>query len=225
MSIGLFNESGLHGDLKRYIEPDERYHELEYKGYIVDILSQDGVTEIQTASFGSIKKKLADLLCHTKVTVAYPVMAVKRIYWQDPDTGEMTGGRLSSKKATLCDVFRELRWIKGLVAHEHLRLRIIPVEAEFYNRLNGYGKDRKKRASRIDKTLIKVIDDMILFPKEELHRLLPLTLPEEFTSKDLAKEGKISQSVASYAMKTLCDLSLAEHVSNRGRMYVYRVKK
>ena len=51
MPIGLLNESSLHASLKAYIEPDETKYEIQYNGYIVDILRDDGVVEIQTASY------------------------------------------------------------------------------------------------------------------------------------------------------------------------------
>jgi len=49
----------MHASLKAYIEPDESKYEVAHNGYIVDILRDDGVVEIQTGTFGSMKKKLA----------------------------------------------------------------------------------------------------------------------------------------------------------------------
>lgn len=224
MPIGLLNESSLHASLKEYIEPDETKYEIPYNGYIVDILRDDGVVEIQTASFGNMKKKLAALLECGYVTIVYPVAKVKRIYWQDMETGEITGGKLSPKHAQSCEIFKELRWISGFIWHKNLRIRIITIESAVYNRMDGYGKDKKKRASRIDKQLVQILDDFTISSADELTKLLPDTLPEEFTVKDAAKCGKIKKDVAQSGVKMLFDLGLLDRRPD-GRSYIYKRKQ
>ncbi len=223
MSIGLLNESSMHASLKAYIEPDESKYETAYNGYIVDILRDDGVVEIQTGSFGSMKKKLAALLECGYVTIVYPVAQLKRIYWQDMDTGELTGGRISPKRAQPCEIFKELRWLPGLIWHKNLRIRIITVETAVYNRMDGYGKDKKKHSSRIDKQLVRILDDITISSADELIRLLPDTLPERFSVKELSKHGKLSSSAAQSGAKLLYDLGLLERTMC-GRSYIYRKK-
>jgi len=221
MPIGLLNESSMHASLKAYIEPDESKYEVAHNGYIVDILRDDGVVEIQTGTFGSMKKKLAALLQCGYVTIVYPVAREKRVYWQDMDTGEISGGKLSPKHAQSCEIFKELRWIREHLWHENLRLRIITIESAVYNRMDGYGKDKKKRASRIDKQLVRIIDDFIISSADELIKLLPDTLPDEFTVKDMVKHGKLQNAVAQYGLKLLYDFGLLER-EMQGRVYVYR---
>lgn len=56
-TIGLLNEHTLHLSLKNYLQPDKRFQEQEYEGYIADIKQDHEIIEIETRSFSNIKKK------------------------------------------------------------------------------------------------------------------------------------------------------------------------
>ena len=56
--IGTYKERTLHAVLKKFFEPDESKHEIKYKGYIADIINDNGISEIQTTAFHKMRKKL-----------------------------------------------------------------------------------------------------------------------------------------------------------------------
>jgi hypothetical protein len=56
--IGLLNEKPLHASLKEwYAQPGDRF-EVPVDGFVIDIVRDDLLLEIQTGSFGSIKSKI-----------------------------------------------------------------------------------------------------------------------------------------------------------------------
>ncbi len=57
--IGLLNEKPLHASLKEwYAQPGDQF-EVPVDGFVIDIVRDDLLLEIQTGSFASIKSKLA----------------------------------------------------------------------------------------------------------------------------------------------------------------------
>lgn len=60
--IGLLNERPLHASLKQwYAQPGDQF-EVAVDGFVIDIVRDDLLLEIQTGSFASIKSKLATLV-------------------------------------------------------------------------------------------------------------------------------------------------------------------
>ena len=77
--IGLLNEKPLHASLKEwYAQPGDRF-EVPLDGYIIDIVRDDLLVEIQTANLGSIKAKLDDLVRSHRIRLVYPQAQEKRI--------------------------------------------------------------------------------------------------------------------------------------------------
>lgn len=85
-AIGSVSEGSLHHFLKFYFEPDADLHEVGVGRYFADIRNEDGILEIQTRALYRLKPKLDAFLPLDAVTVVYPVAAVKRLSWLDPDT-------------------------------------------------------------------------------------------------------------------------------------------
>jgi hypothetical protein len=81
--IGLLNEKPLHASLKAWCALDGDRFEVAVDGFVVDIVRGDLLVEIQTASFGAMKKKLACLLATHRVRLIHPVAAEKWIVQRD----------------------------------------------------------------------------------------------------------------------------------------------
>ena len=67
--IGTLGEKTLHAALKRYFGPEERFREVAVGRYVADVMSPEGIIEIQTAGFGRLREKLAFFLPNSPVTV------------------------------------------------------------------------------------------------------------------------------------------------------------
>jgi len=69
----MLNEAPLHASLKAlYAQPSDTL-EAPIDGFVVDILQADGIIEIQTGSFGNMKRKLHKLLDDYRIRVVYPI--------------------------------------------------------------------------------------------------------------------------------------------------------
>jgi len=219
--IGTLNEGSLHGALKRYIDPDETHWEQKRGRSVCDIVNDDGVFEIQTRRFYAMQKKLTALLPDTVVTVVYPIVTEKLVYWVEPDTGDVSGGRKSPRKGKLSDVLKELPGLGAeIVGHKNFRLRLVLVTAEEYKYRNGWSDDGKRGASRMDRVLTGVVGDVTLCGRD-IQSLLPETLPASFTAKDAAKGTNLKADKMSTALKLFTDLSLVRRIGRDRRGYIY----
>ena len=75
--IGTLGEKAIHKTLKLYYEPDESKHEIEVLGSVADVLSENGIIEVQSSNFKYLVPKLEKFLPQYPVTVVYPIVARK----------------------------------------------------------------------------------------------------------------------------------------------------
>src|SRR6476660_9293966 len=77
--IGLLNEKPLHASLKQwYARPGDQF-EVPVDGFVIDIVRDDLLIEIQTRNFSSIKSKLNKLAHSHRVRLIYPIVQEKWI--------------------------------------------------------------------------------------------------------------------------------------------------
>ncbi len=220
--IGTLNESQLHAALKLYCEPRAELHEMDIDGFVVDIVNERGFTEIQTRNFAAMKKKLGCLLERGVVTLVYPVAGLKWVLWTDPLTGEISPRRKSPKKVRPADAFYELWGIRELVSHPNFRLKVLVLELEEYKNLDGWGKDRKRNATRATRVPLDILDEIDITCPGELTILLP-ELPRQFTTADIARSGCLSAATAQKAARLLTELGLAVKKGKNGRRVLYEI--
>lgn len=220
--IGTLGEKTLHTVLKRYIEPDCSWHEVRIGPYVADIMTDSGVTEIQTRGFSNMRKKLEYLLARCKVTVVYPVPHEKWVSWIDPETGEVSAKHKSPKIGTPSEIFRELVHIKYLLKEPNLTLRVLLVDMEETRFLNGWSRDRKSGSERCDRVPLRIVGDVTVSCQEDYEKLIPDVLPELFTSNDFSRAAHISLSAAQSALNILFYMDAVERVGRDGRKYLYR---
>ena len=71
--IGLLNEKPLHASLKEwYAQPEDQF-EVAVDGFVVDIVRDDLLVEIQTGNLASIKSKLNILAGSRPVRLILPI--------------------------------------------------------------------------------------------------------------------------------------------------------
>lgn len=222
LSIGTLNERSLHAFLKEYYEPKASCREVKVGRYVADILNSQGIIEIQTRGFSSLKKKLECFLKDYNVTLVYPVAKIKRLVWVDPKTGETSRPRLSPKTGSPFEIFYELVYIKDLLVSPNLRLKIVLLELDEYRFLDGWSGDRKKGSTRKDRVPAAIVGEVDVENAAQLVTLLPKSLPELFTAADLMKAARASKTLAYRAISVLRDAGAIEKAGKRGRAYLYR---
>jgi hypothetical protein len=95
--IGLLNERSLHASLKAwYSQPGDRF-EVPVDGYVVDIVRDEVLLEIQTGNFSAIKSKLATLVSSHQVRLIYPI-AMEKWVVRAPADGAGAGSRICSAR-------------------------------------------------------------------------------------------------------------------------------
>lgn len=221
--FGTLKEKTIHEVIKDFYCYDHDFQEQKRGRYIADIAVDGDIWEIQTRAFDKLRGKLSAFLPDYHVTVIYPVAAVKKIYWLNQETGEVTGGRCSPRKGSAYDVFQELYKIRPYLQNPNLSIHIFLMDMEEYKLLNGWGKDKKRGSSRYDRLPGNLRDIVRLETVKDYRYFLPDSLPDLFTSLDMAKCAHISRSTAQTCLLILRDLEIVELVGKKGRANLHRI--
>lgn len=220
--IGTLGEKTLHALLKNYFEPDEAKQEIRMGSYYADIFTGEQIIEVQTRQFNRLRDKLAVFLEEYPVTVVYPVLGKKWLYWLDKESGEVSPGRVSPRKGSVYEVCVELYRIKQYLKHPNLRVHVLVLEAEEYKYLDGWGKNKKKGASKYDRIPTRIMDELCIESLQDYRRFLPEGLPAEFGTQEFAKAAHISRKLAQVVLNILYDTGTVERVGKQGNAWIYR---
>ena len=223
--VGTLSEKLIHRTLKYYFEPDDEKHEIEVCGSVVDIKNDDGICEIQTRSFDRLVPKLEKLLDEYSVNVIYPIVVEKTVYWTDRENGEVSSTRKSSKKGRVTDVFPELYYLTELLQNKRFKLTLVLLLADEYRILDGYGKDKKKRATKVNIIPTKLLEILEFSDFKELNDYIIRILPDNFTVKQLNSILCLRPKRLSLALKFLLKIGAIEQIGKSGKAYLYGKKK
>ena len=223
MGIGTLSEKTVHAVLKRFYEPDPEHQEIPVENFVADILRDGEIIEIQTRGFNKLRRKLDTFLKYYPVTIVYPIIHTKWLYWINEETGEITQKRKSPKKGNPYLAFKELYTIRNFLQDPNFHVRLVLMDMEEYRILNGWSKDKKRGGERFDRLPLRLEDEVVLDSARDYLQLLPLELAEEFTSADFAKLVKIPRQLAGTVLLVLWQLGLVERVGKVGNRYLYRV--
>lgn len=239
--IGTLSEKSVHSVLKYYFAPDEAFHEHKIGTFVADVCIDGEIYEIQTKQFYLMKRKLEFFLKDHEVTIVYPVSLENTLHWIECDVDKSTGknssvhaadtgsrhittSRKTRKKGMPYLFFHELYGIKDFLHHPKLHFILAIMSTEEYRLLDGYGSQKKIRATKTDKVPIKMLDLIKIHKPEDYKQLIPEGLPEEFTSDIFAKKAGIGRSLAGTALNVLYELGVVERIGKNGNAYVYRTK-
>lgn len=220
--IGTLKEKTIHAVLKNYYAPHLTDQEQRIEGFVADIFKEGNIIEIQSRNFNTMRKKLETFLPLYDVTIVYPIAATKWLCWIDEETGEITSKRKSPKKGSIYNIIPELYRIKSFLGHSNLHFILTFMDIEEYRLLNGWNHTKKKGSTRHDGIPKKLIKEVSLQTSQDFMIFLPETLPENFTTKDLQKEAKISISYATTCLHLLHHIGIIERIGKQGRAYLYR---
>ncbi|MBZ9633502.1 hypothetical protein [Clostridium sp. FP1] len=189
--ININNEKSLHSSIKQwYAIPGDRL-EVKVDKYIIDLVREDSLIEIQTRNFSAIGNKLRELVKYNMVTLVHPIAIEKYIVTMD-DSDKVISRRKSPKKGKLVDLFDELIRIPDLIDEEKFILEILMTKEEEIRCKDGKGSWRRKGISIVDRKLVQVVEKVTFKEGKDFLMFLPEELPENFTNKDLAKILKVT---------------------------------
>ncbi len=184
--IGQLNEKPLHAALKEwYARPGDQL-EVPVDGYVIDIVRQGLLIEIQTRSFSAMKQKLAALLPHHPVRLVHPVAAQKWLVKLDPAGNHPLQRRKSPQSGGLETIFAELVSFPHLLAQPNFSLEVLLIHEEEVRRHEEGRAWRRRGWVTEERRLLEVVQQQCFHEPAELASLLPAALPTPFTTADLA---------------------------------------
>lgn len=222
--IGTLSEKTVHAVVKHYMEPNEDYHEVPLEGFVADIFREDAVTEIQTAHFNVLRRKLDKFLPLYPVTIVYPIPAVKWVIWVDPGSGAEVSRRKSPKKGSPYQAFNELYKIKSYLGDPNLRILFLFIDMEETRLLDDWSRDKKRGATKYDRIPLELVDEMLFERVEDYRMMIPPEL-SGFTTREYAKSTKIPLSHAQTALNIFYYLNVVERIGKKGNSYLYEVRE
>lgn len=220
--IGQLQEKSLHAALKAlYARPGDLL-ETKVDGYIIDVVRDDTLIEIQTRQFSALKTKLAHLLETHRVRLVHPIAQVRWVVRVNED-GEIVSRRKSPRRGTVDLLFRELIRFPELIAHPNFSIEIVFTHEEEIWHNDGRGSWRRKRWSIADRRLLSVVEQIAFETPDDFRALLPESLPKPFTTADLAAARGCSRNLAQKMVFCLRQMHVIEIVGKRGNALLYEM--
>jgi len=185
-------KSSLHSSIKDWYSLRGDRLEARVENYIIDIVRNDLLIEIQTRNFSAIKGKLRSLISSYSVRLVYPIAERKWIVRVSRSNGEMVSRRRSPKRGKLTDLFDELVWIPHLAGEDNFSMEVLMIEEEEIWCADGKGSWRRRGVSIKDRKLLDVVERVRFVERGDFLRFLPSDLDQPFTNKSLAREIGVS---------------------------------
>lgn len=185
-NIGTLNESHLHASLKEWYREAGDLVEVPKNGFVIDLIRDGLLIEIQTRGFSAMRKKFDHLLDLYTIRIVHPI-AIKKWITKLDNEGNETSRRRSPKSGIAADVCAELVSFPSLLSHPNFTLDVVLIEEDEVRRFDA--KKGRRRGGYVieERRLVDVIETVQIYSPKDLLRFLPPELPEIFTTKDLAK--------------------------------------
>ena len=184
-----------------YAEPGDRF-EVPLDGFVIDIVRDRSLIEIQTGSFGAMGKKLDHLLPSNQILLVYPIAV--ETYLQKPGVTP----RKSPKHGSVYDLFAELVSIPTLVDHPNLSLEVVLVAVTKVQVADAKVRRGRGGFRTEDRQLREILGRHRFNDGRDLLELVPDGLPPVFTTADLARRAGIGRGVAQQMAYCLRPLGL-----------------
>lgn len=219
--IGELNEHPLHASLKAwYARPGDQV-EVSVDGYVVDIL-QDGVlVEIQTGNFSNLRDKLRSLVQTHPVRLVYPLAQEKWLLKLPKPDWDGPRRRKSPKRGRVEDVFQELVSFPDLMLEDHFTLEVVLIQEEEVRRFTGRKMWWRNGWEAVEHRLLGVVERHVFQTPADLGKFLPEGLPERFTTKELAQALEGPRWLAQKMAYCLREMGEIHAVGKRERSILY----
>ena len=220
--IGLLNEKPLHASLKKwYAQPEDRF-EVTVDGFVIDIVRDDLLLEIQTGNFASIKSKLTTLVRSHQVRLIYPIAQEKWIVKLAKGDSSGVTRRKSPKRGREEDLFWEMVSFPQLLANRNFSIEVLLIREEEVRRYEGKQKWRRRGWVIEERRLVEVVDQRLFRELSDWKSFLPEGLGS-FTARDLAEAIEIRRQLAQKMAYCLRKARMIKLIGKRGRANLYRV--
>lgn len=221
IGINTYNEKALHAALKLwYASPDDRM-EVPLDGYIIDLIHEGTLIEIQTGSFSAIRRKLYDLSDRYPVRLVFPIALEKWIVNLPETDADSLHRRKSPKRGRVEELFRELVYMPSILAKENFTIEVLLIHEEEVRRFQAKRRWRRKGWVTAERRLLKVVERCVFASLRDLGALVPDMLVEPFTTRELAKATRQPVWLAQKMTYCLREAGVITQSGKRGRAYEY----
>ncbi len=219
-AINVYNEKSLHAALKTWYAGDDGAVEVPVDGYIVDVVRDGQLIEVQTGSFATIKAKVTALSANHRLLLAYPV-ALETWLVRPAGAGERPSRRKSPKRGSALALFMELVSFPGLVANPNFAVEVVFTREDQLRHHDPRRGWRRHGWVTDDRILLEVVETRRFSRPEDFVPLLPPTLAARFTTADLAAAVGRSRRFAQRMAYCLREMGMLTAVGRRGRAVLY----
>lgn len=223
LGIGTYSEKSLHFLLKNFFEPDRDHHEVAYKGYVADVMRDGRIVEIQTATLSGLRDKLDAFLPDACVRLVFPIRKYKSIVWMDPETGEVKNTPQRRKSESVYALLCELIYIADYLRDPNLCITMVELAVDDYRYLDGWSRDKKKGATKLDTVPTELISISDLFMPDSLFSFIPEELGDIFTRQAFSKATGLRGRALWAALKVLEEQRIIEKTEPDGKRHRYIV--
>jgi len=217
-------EYSLHSEVKAWYSTLGDELEVKVEDFIVDVLRDNLMIEIQTRNFSAIKKKLNKLVVDNRVRLVYPIAKLKWIIYVSK-SGDVVSRRKSPKNGKLIDLFYELVHLSYLVKNKNFSFEVLLIEEEELRCNDGNGSWRRRGVSIKDRKLLAVLDRVVFENSRGFLRFLPFDMGESFTNKFLAKKLGVSIRLAQKITYCLRKMDLISIDGKKSKELLFKFAK
>jgi hypothetical protein len=221
--IGSLNEKPLHAALKAwYAQPGDQF-EVPVEGFVIDLVRDDLLIEIQTGNFSGIRRKLYALVAQHPLRLVYPVAREKWIVKLAADRETPLGRRKSPKRGQFHDLFSELVSFPALLDDPNFCLEVLLIQEEELRRHDPRRAWRRRGWVTHERRLLDVAERRRFGTPADVAALLPPGLPAEFTTSHLAAGIGRPRRLAQQMAYCLREMGAIEQVGKRGNAFLYTI--
>lgn len=220
--IGVLNEKPLHASLKEwYAQPGDRF-EVAVDGFIIDIVREDLLLEIQTGNFAALKTKLNNLVRSHRIRLIYPIAQEKWIIKLAQGKSSGSTRRKSPKRGRVEELFRAMVSFPHLLTNSNFSLEVLLITEEEVRRHDAKKRWRRRGWATVERRLLEVVERRLFEQPADWRAFIPAEL-ETFTARDLAEAIGVRIPLAQKMVYCLRQASMIKLIGKRGRAKLYRV--
>jgi len=220
-SIGTKNESSLHKTLKFQYTGAGGKSEVEVGEFVADGVRRDGeYIEVQTGSFGPLRKKVKAFASHGRVRIIHPIAVTLRIEVYDTK-GKLLYKRKSPLHGSLWDLFNALLYAPELPLTKNVIIEAVLADITEKRIKDGKGAWRRKGISKLDKELTAYHKNVIFTKKNDFMCFIPFKKGVEFTVTSHAKATGIKRAMSQKVLYVLCKMRVIKRIGKKSNAWVY----
>jgi hypothetical protein len=181
----------------------------------------NAIIEIQTGNYSSIKTKITKLVSDYNLKLVFPITAEKWLLKYPEDKSGRVITRKSPKKSRKEEIFSELVSFPELLCSKRFSIEIAMAKEQKVRVYTGEKLWRQHGWATVERQLLEIIETCTYQKPSDLLGLLPLNMPDCFTTGDITLEGKIPHWLAQKMAYSLRNMGTIVQIGKKGCSYLY----